>query len=185
MRPLAQASTIRSLVDSEDPSVSFRARRLLLGEDPAAPGMVLQRRRIRRCETALRLLAHREADGTIRTSPYKKWQGPHWTLYSLAQIDYPPADRSLEPLRDQVYEWLLSPEHMEPPQSLVIPGQEDRVRRCASQEGNAVWYSIVLGLIDPRTKILVDRLVELQWPDGGWNCDKRPAARWSSRCLAR
>jgi hypothetical protein len=26
----------------------------------------------------------------------------------------------------------------------------------------------------------VDRLIAFQWPDGGWNCDKRPGARVSS-----
>jgi len=129
---------------------------------------------------AERLLSHRQADGTIATNPYRKWQGPHWTLYCLAQIGYPPGDRSLLPLRDQVYDWLLEPAHLRFPRSLRIPGQEERFRRCASQEGNAVWYSIRLGIADERTRELVARLGSWQWPDGGWNCDKRPEARTSS-----
>lgn len=180
MSSVAVESTVESLVRSRNPVVAHRARRLLRGDDPADPEMVSLRRRIRRGEMARRLLGHREKDGTIHTNPYKKWQGPHWTLYSLAQIDYPPGDESLVPMRDQVYDWLLAPEHMQFPRSLLIPGQEDRVRRCGSQEGNAIWYSILLGLVDDRTRIFVDRLIELQWPDGGWNCDKRPEARCSS-----
>ena len=34
------------------------------------------------------MLDGRGADGTIGKHPYRKWQGPHWTLYSLALIDY-------------------------------------------------------------------------------------------------
>jgi hypothetical protein len=42
-------------------------------------------------------------------------------------------------LIEQVYEWLPSPEHLRPPSTAFLPGQGDRVRRCASQEGVAIW----------------------------------------------
>lgn len=144
--------------------------------DPARlPAGALDRRAM-----AAALLSHRQADGTIATHPYKKWQGPHWTLFSLAQLGHPPGDESLRPLLEQVYGWLLSPKQLRPPSTAILPGQADRVRRCASQEGAAVWYSVLLGLADARTDELVARLVTWQWPDGGWNCDKRPQARASS-----
>jgi hypothetical protein len=38
----------------------------------------------------------------------------------------------------------------------------------------------MLGLCDDRTDELVSRLVTWQWPDGGWNCDKRSGALTSS-----
>jgi hypothetical protein len=133
------------------------------------------------------LLARRGADGRIvtypergQTHPYQKWQGPHWTLVCLAEIGYPPGDTTLIPMRDQFYDWLFDPRHLRKPRSLLIAGQEDRFRRCASQEGYAVWYSHVLGIADDRTEELVDRLLRWQWPDGGWNCDKRPQAGVSS-----
>jgi hypothetical protein len=47
-------------------------------------------------------------------------------------------------------------------------------------EGNAAWYSLQLGLADDRTVELINRLQQWQWPDGGWNCDKRPEADTSS-----
>lgn len=75
-------------------------------------------------------------DGTIDAHLYRKWQGPHWTLYSLALIDYPPGDLQLLPLRDQVCDWLLDPAHLEYRQSLLILGQEDRFRRGASAAGS-------------------------------------------------
>lgn len=138
-------------------------------------------------EIAAQLLAGRAGDGRIitapqrgQTNPYQKWMGPHWTLYQLAEAGYPPGDRSLLPLRDQFHEYLLADKHLCPPQTTIIPGQENRVRRCAGQEGYAVWYALKLGLADRRTDELVARLLHWQWPDGGWNCDIRPAARISS-----
>jgi hypothetical protein len=49
-----------------------------------------------------------------------------------------------------------------------------------SQQGNALWYLITLGLADGRTGGLAERLLLWQWPDGGWNCDRRPGASKSS-----
>jgi hypothetical protein len=76
---------------------------------------------------------------------------------------------------DQVFDWLLSPAHLK-----YIKTIDGRVRRCASQEGNALYASLSLGLVDDRTHELARRLVQWQWPDGGWNCDKRPQAIHSS-----
>ncbi len=54
-------------------------------------------------------------------------------------------------------------------------------RRCASEEGNALAVCSKLGLQkDPRVIQLAESLLEWQWPDGGWNCDRRIAAAHSS-----
>ena len=54
-------------------------------------------------------------------------------------------------------------------------------RRCASQEGNALAVCCRLGMADdPRVQLLARSLVEWQWPDGGWNCDRDPSAHVSS-----
>ncbi len=183
----ATPAIVQRLLLSSDPSIVLKTRLNVLGEPADSPGIARLREEVRQSSLARDLLTWRSPDGTIQTSPerhqthaYQKWQGPHWTLYSLAEIGYPPGDSSLAPMRDQFYAWLLAPSHLRPPHTLVIPGQEDRVRRCASQEGCTVWYSLRLGLADARTEELVRRLREWQWPDGGWNCDKRPAARVSS-----
>lgn len=48
-------------------------------------------------------------------------------------------------------------------------------------EGNTIWSQLVLGIVDDdHVPALVDRLIAFQWPDGGWNCDKRRDARVSS-----
>lgn len=179
--PFARMNPIvGQLLRGGDPIVEYRVRTLLLGEGEKEARPRRLRRHIALSPAARKLLGGRTRDGTIDQHPYRKWQGPHWTLYSLAQICYPPGDDSLVPIRDQVHEWLFAPEHLRFRQSLLIPGQEDRFRRCASQEGNAIWSTILLGIDDNGTRELVDRLIAWQWPDGGWNCDKRPEARTSS-----
>jgi hypothetical protein len=74
-----------------------------------------------------------------------------------------------------VLDWLFSDHHRR--QIRAING---RTRRCASQEGNAVFAQLSLGLADGRVDELARCLVSWQWPDGGWNCDKNPAASVSS-----
>jgi len=61
-----------------------------------------------------------------------------------------------------------------------VPVMEGRHRRCASQQGNALRSVITLGIADDRTDVLVERLLHWQWPDGGWNCDRKPSAHTSS-----
>jgi hypothetical protein len=104
--------------------------------------------------------------------PYRKWDGPHWRLVSLADLRHPAGDERLRPVIDAELDWALAFR----PRWLA-----GRARRCASQEGNAIGACCRLGFgDDPRIGPLVDRLVECQWPDGGWNCDKRPEATHSS-----
>ena len=38
-----------------------------------------------------------------RFNPYRKWQGPHWTLYSLAEIGFPAGGEALLPLRGMAH----------------------------------------------------------------------------------
>jgi len=156
---LADLPVVRQVLKSGDPTSEYKARALLLDEAPGSARLKKLRAAIGSSERARRLLAGRLPDGTIDKGPYRKWQGPHWTLYSLALIDYPPGDRSLLPLRDQVYDWLLDPAHLEFRQSLLLPGQEDRFRRCASQEGK---------LRDPRCREALELLAAKQRPDGGF-----------------
>jgi hypothetical protein len=175
---------VDALRDSTDPSIAYRAHRLL---DEAPEDDASQRRRRRLVvdtPNVRRLLAHRRADGTIRHGneyhAYRKFQGAHWTMAALAELGYPPGDHGLAAVVDQIHRWLTSTQHLSPPSTQVIDGQANRVRRCASQEGLAMWYLHELDLADDRVDTLAARLVEFQWPDGGWNCDKNPLARTSS-----
>jgi hypothetical protein len=184
------------LLSSPDPAISYRAHRRLGGVPEEDGEQVRRRNEVAGSENVRRMLSGRRSDGTIgygdidrerqlaaagrAAGAYRKWQGPHWTLAGLAELGYPPGDASLRPVVEQVLDWLFAPRHLKPPSTQVFPGQEDRVRRCASMEGLALWYLHELGLADARAEQLASRLVGWQWPDGGWNCDKNPSARTSS-----
>jgi hypothetical protein len=61
-----------------------------------------------------------------------------------------------------------------------VPRVDGRYRRCASQQGNALYSLAKLGIANARSDALVERLLRWQWPDGGWNCDRHPSADTSS-----
>ena len=162
----------------ENPVVAYRARRLLAGESESSRALRTLRLAIGSSEMAKRLLLALNGE---RFNPYRKWQGPHWTLYSLAEIGFPAGDKRLLPLRQRVMDWMFAPAFLKPPSTVFFPDQPRRPRHCASMEGNTIWSQLVLGIVDDEhVPLLVDRLVAFQWPDGGWNCDKRPGAQTSS-----
>jgi hypothetical protein len=169
---------IETLLASSEPSIRYKTRVHLLGESPTSAPVIELREEIRRSDRVRRLLSERGPDGTIpRHSYYRKWYGTHWTLVALADLDYPPGDPDLVPLREQLLEWLFSDEQVKRIKQVTIAG---RVRMCASIEGNAINALLMLGLADERVDLLVQRLLAWQWPDGGWNCDKNPEAKVSS-----
>jgi hypothetical protein len=167
--------TISVLLQSSEPSVRLKALTLAWGGRHDSAAIRRVQRDIKNSERVRLLLSERRADGRIPCHPYAKWYGAHWVLATLAEIGYPPGDKSLIPLREQVYDWLLGPSHQK-----SIRAVAGRVRRCASQEANALYSMLMLGLADGRAEELARYLRQWQWPDGGWNCDKRPAAVNSS-----
>jgi hypothetical protein len=166
---------VDNLLNSEEPSIRFKVLTKVLGKNLESSDIKELQEMIRSSKRVKALLSERKKDGRIHYRPYTKWYGAHWVLTYLADIGYPKGDESLIPLREQVYEWLFSEIHEK--NIISISG---RVRRCASQEGNALFYLLSLGLADERTEELAKRLSSWQWPDGGWNCDKRPKAVNSS-----
>ncbi|MGB7063072.1 MAG: hypothetical protein WBF13_12060 [Candidatus Zixiibacteriota bacterium] len=166
---------ISRLLNSKEPSVRFKVLVNVLDRRVESPAIARLQERIGSSPRVKSLFSERGRDGKIPCYAYKKWCGAHWVLATLADIGYPPGDESLVPLRDQVYDWLFSNQHEK-----CIRTIDGRVRRCASQEGNALWYLLTLGLADDQTEELAQRLAGWQWPDGGWNCDKNPHAEKSS-----
>jgi hypothetical protein len=166
---------LEQLLASTEPSVRYKTLVNIIGKDPSAPEVRQAQLEIKESARVQTLLSERTSEGQIPWHPYSKWLGAHWVLACLADIGYPPGDESLIPLREQVQNWLLSKEHERSIQIL-----NGRVRRCGSQEGNAVYAMFALGLADNRTEELAQRLMNWQWADGGWNCDKNPSASHSS-----
>jgi hypothetical protein len=120
---------------------------------------------------------------------YHKWQGLHWVLASLADLGYPRGDATLGPVLDRSLAFWLRPAVYREYEAdsekkgygrVGVPRIEGRYRRCASQQGSALLYATRLGLGREAGDRLVERLLHWQWPDGGWNCDRRPAAHVSS-----
>jgi hypothetical protein len=166
---------ISKLLKSDEPSVRFKILVNVLDKKLESPEIRELQKEIKSSPRVKLLLLERGKDGKIPFNPYRKWYGAHWVLASLADIGYPSGDESLIPLREQVYGWLFSKEHEK-----KIKTVNGRTRRCASQESNALYYLLTLGLADNQTEELAKKLVEWQWPDGGWNCDKNPKAVNSS-----
>ncbi|MEW6752483.1 MAG: hypothetical protein AB1505_16075 [Candidatus Latescibacterota bacterium] len=178
---------VAQLLSVDDPCLRYRTRVRVLGEDPTSTGLRRLAAQVRRSERVTRLLAGAEACGR---HVYSKYCGAHWALAMLADLGYPPGDRRLMPLRDRVYECWLASAHVaervlegETPRYKSRPGVpiiDGRARRCASQEGNALWSTLALGIADERADQLAANLVRWQWPDGGWNCDRKACATHSS-----
>jgi hypothetical protein len=182
---------IETLLGSAEPSVRWKVRTRVLDEPADSPEILGLRAEIRTSGLVRRLLAGGDPDGRLRTpgGVYRKWQGAHWVLATLADLGYPAGDQRLQPLREQVLDtWLGKQFYQEfeadsKPASYRrrgVPVMRGRYRRCASQQGNALWYLTVLGLADRRTDDLAELLLRWQWPDGGWNCDRNPDAHTSS-----
>ncbi len=169
---------IAELLDHPDPIIRYQYRTNALGEDPQSAEILQLQQEIKQSPRVQCLLSDRDEKGEIPFHPYTKWQGAHWVLTVLANSGYPAGDDSLLPLRDQVYDWLLSEEHIESIHQRT--GKLSHVRLHASMEANAIFSSLVLGLADSRVEALVDRLLWAQWEDGGWNCDWKAKAHTSS-----
>jgi hypothetical protein len=161
-------SAVAWLVSEADPAVARLARRDLLGErlDGGQNGS---------SPVVSALLTGVTSDAVL-SRPYAKWQGAHWRLVSLVELGVgPDTPEAVEAAERVLGSW------SQPRRLAAVPVLDGRARRCASQEGNAVAVACRLGLADDRrVRELAEHLVAWQWPDGGWNCDRRTQASRSS-----
>jgi hypothetical protein len=163
--------TVEWLLESSEPAIAYLARRDLLGEDVARDDEA-----ILAGPKVATLLSGQQPDGGFGAHPYKKWTGAHWRLVSLVELAAPPGEPRMVAAAETVLDWLTGEGHRRGVQ--VIDGL---ARRCGSQEGNALAVCCRLGMAeDARAELLARSLVEWQWPDGGWNCDKKASGYRSS-----
>jgi hypothetical protein len=162
---------IEWLLASDEPGVRLQARRDLLNEDITwTADEVLAGRH------ASSLLSGQKDDGGFGTHAYHKWMGAHWRVISLVELGLPPGEPRALAAEATVLDWLLSEQHRN-----YMPTIRGLPRQHGSMEGIALAVCCRLGLAsDPRVLLLADSLIEWQWPDGGWNCDKAPATTHSS-----
>lgn len=165
------------LLASAEPVVRYRARTWLLGTAGDDPAVRSDRAAVFDGDNVSTLLDFPGPE----VSPYRKWWGLHWRLVSLADFDLPIGDR--QDVRGRVGEavdrelaWITNPRHLE-----SVKPIDGLYRADASMEGNALYAASRFGHAgDPRARLLVEKLLEWQWPDGGWNCDRRSSGYRSS-----
>jgi hypothetical protein len=169
MRPM---HAVEWLLDSDEPAIRQLVRRDVLGEPTE-----LDPEEWRTGPLVRGLLAGQQRDGGFGVHPYAKWGGAHWRLVSLVELAAPAGEPRALAAAETVLAWLCGPGH----RSRIRRAADGLVRRCASQEGNALAVCARLGLADEaRVRLLAESLVEWQWPDGGWNCDQKASGRRSS-----
>jgi hypothetical protein len=182
---------VAALLRSAEPSIRWKIRLGVLGDDPRSKAMRALREEIRRSPRVRALLSRRAQLGRAGTARqvYYKWQGLHWVLAALADLGYPEGDETLTPIRDRVVGFWTGPTYFDEFEATTraasygkrgVPIIRGRYRRCGSQQGNALRSVIALGIGDEGADVLVERLLHWQWPDGGWNCDRNPSAHVSS-----
>lgn len=155
-------AAVEWLLNSSEPAVRGMARRDLLGEDFAED--------VLRGANVQALL-----DAPVDKHPYKKWTGAHWRSVSMAELEVPAGEPRAIAAAEQMLEALARS------RKYGVQVVNGLARRCGSIEGNSLAACSLLGLADdPRTKAMAEGLLEWQWPDGGWNCDKNPSAHRSS-----
>jgi len=187
----SHSTAIAALLKSPEPSVRWKVRAGVLGENVQSKAMRALREEVRVSPRVQALLSRRDSGGRLRTKRgvYDKWQGAHWVLASLADLGYPEEDSGLFPVRDQVLDCWLNPEFYVEFEATGkkdcygkpgVPMISGLPRRCASQQAYALYSVIKLGLANERVHDLTERLLHWQWPDGGWNCDKDPKATKST-----
>jgi hypothetical protein len=183
---------IERLLNSEEPSIRWKIKVNVLGQDRQSAEIRALENEIRISPRVRALLQKVGDSGVLKChrNVYDKWQGTHWVLMTLADIGFPQGDESLYPLADAVLTTWLQKRYfndfvVQKKQDAykrrdAIPVMQGRHRTCASQQGNALYSILKLGLEDERIHQLAERLRYWQWPDGGWNCDKNPDARTST-----
>jgi hypothetical protein len=185
-----RSRVIEALLNSGEPSIRWKMRVRVGGEDPESQKIRDLREEIRKSPRAQTLLAGRDKHPVREEYVYAKWRGAHWTLAALADIGYPEGDKALLPMCKQVLDqWLgasfysefeLKSGFSKNRRAGGAPIIRGRYRHHASQQGNALLSLIRLGLADTGRKQLAELLLRWQWPDGGWNCDRNPSADTSS-----
>lgn len=185
-------SIIKKLLSSKEPSIQWRTRVNILGEDRNSVNIINLEKEIKDSPKVKALLRNKTNNGKIEDykNVYDKWQGSHWVLITLSDIGYPREDEDLLNISKKVSNYWLSKRFFNEynaerkedayKRKDAIPVIQGRYRTCASQQGYALYAILKLGLHDDNIHKLAERLIYWQWPDGGWNCDKRPEAKTST-----
>jgi hypothetical protein len=165
------------LLAFDEPSVRWLAATSILGLPRHDPRVVDIREGVLNGPRVRQLLAGQGAAGGFGVDAYAKWAGTHWRLLALAELEVPPDARQRAAAEHELA-WIGSAGRRRRATNSRIEG---RMRWCGSQDGAALVVCTRLGMAgDRRVAEIAANLVAWQWPDGGWNCDRKPGATHSS-----
>jgi hypothetical protein len=167
MGAVAPSPVVDWLLASDEPVIRYRTRTWLLDAPETDAATRIDRRAIAHGSIVSTLLDFPEPSLT----PYRKWYGLHWRLVSLADFDLPVDEREtrqrIDDGIDRELAWIANPRHLD-----SIKKLNGLYRSDASMEGNGLYSASRFGHAgDERARTLARKLLEWQWPDGGWNCD--------------
>src|SRR4029453_1850931 len=149
--PAAHQKLYRSVLDvllnSAEPSIQWKVRAGVLNEDPRSKDMRALREEVRNSARVRTLLPHRDKKGRVpgREQVLDCWL--HRQFYTEFEVA-----RKADAYKKR-----------------GVPVMQGRHRRCAPQQGYALYFLLRLGLESERVHDLVERLLHWRWPDGGWN----------------
>lgn len=160
-----------SLLASDEPGIRAQAERDLLGQKFAT-----DTEEILAGPIVKRLLGGQKPDGGFGGHPYHKWTGLHWRLVSLVELGVPPGVPQIDQMLERDLDWMAA--YGAPSARMLIDGVQ---RMHASMHANPIACAVRLGRAgDERVAKLVGWLVDTQWADGGWNCDRHRGVTHSS-----
>lgn len=164
-------AAVEWLLGSDEPGIRMQARRDLLDER-----VTIDPDEILTGPLVSRLLSGQTPDGGFGGHPYHKWTGVHWRLVSLVELGVPAGVPQVMAALDRDLGWMSA--EGAPNERMRI---DDVQRFHASMHANSVACAVRLGLAhDERVGRLVGWLVDTQWADGGWNCDRQRGVTHSS-----
>jgi hypothetical protein len=164
-------AAIQWLLSSDEPGIRLQTRRDLLGEMVA-----VKADEILAGPLVSRLLGGQQADGGFGGHPYHKWTGVHWRLVSLVELGAPADAPPIRAALDRDLDWMIKDGRP------LVRMRIDGVQRLhGSIYANSLACATRLGLAgDGRVTQIVAWLLDSQWADGGWNCDRQRGVTHSS-----
>ena len=164
------------LLHSDDASVRYLALVDLSSRNDRDVDVVNCRKSITHGKRVKILLSGQQDDGGFSVHPYRKWTGSHWRLVSLVNLAAPRDNAVMLRAAELELNWLYGTGKRR-----FGRNQNGYVKMHASVYGNALGVLSYMGLADdPGTALILNLILDAQWPDGGWNCDGRPGASHSS-----
>lgn len=157
---------IKTLLNSSEPTIRYKILVNVLNKDESSHEIRSLQNEIKKSDRVKALLSKRTEEGKFPYRPYAKWYGAHYTLSVLADIGYPPGDKSIFPLIEQALTMYFPQEYF-----WTQKDQKTPIRIHACVPGNTIYYALKLGFLDKRIDRLAKVILENRWPDGGWNCD--------------